>query len=134
MSKECETDVKVDTSEADKALEQLQQHSEITSKAVMQTVNKSYQSLILVADIMGIAIPEWFTLMSAAVIMAAQTFVTLATAESLTGFLAAKAVITFNIAALMFYRAMQILIARRDVESKLNSTLMLLQLHSENDE
>ena len=130
MSKKCKTDVEVDTTDADKALEQLQTHSEITAKSVMQTVSKSYQSLILVADIMGIAIPEWFNLMAAAVLMAGQTFITLAAAETMTGFLAAKAVITFNIAALMFYRAMQLQIARRDVESKLNSTLMLLQLHS----
>ena len=122
--------IDVDTGKADKALEQLQQHSEITKKSVMEVVSKSYQSLMLVADVMGIAIPEWFNIMASAVIMAGNMFVALATAESISGVMAAKAVVTFNIAALMFYRGMQINAARRETEGKLNSVLQLLHLYS----
>lgn len=128
MSKKCEVDV--DTTEADKALEQLQQHSEITARSVMATVNDSYQTLVLLADIMGVAIPEWFNLMAAATLMAGTMFAELAAAETATGFLAAKAVMTFSIATIMFYRAMQIRRQKTEVESKLNSTLMLLQTWS----
>ena len=130
MSKEAGTEVTVDTSEGDRALRQLRVHSDITAKAVMESVNKSYQTLVLVADIMGAAIPEWFNLMASAALMAGNMFASLAAAETISGVFAAKAIVTFSIASIMFIRAAQIQMQRAEVERRLNSTLQLLQLYS----
>ena len=130
VGKECETKVKVDTTEPEAALRQLEQHAEITARSVVETVNKGYQTMTFLGDIMGIALPEWFNLMASAALMAGEMFATLAAAETMTGLLAAKAVVTFSIATMMFYRAMVIQMQRTEVENKLHSTLMLLQLYS----
>lgn len=130
MSKECGTKVTVDPTEGHEALDQLEKHAEITAKSVMEGVSKSYQTVILLADIMGVAIPEWFNIMAASAIMAGEMFAELAAAETVSGVLAAKAWITFGIATTMFFRAMYIQQQKSEIESKLNSTLMLLQLHS----
>ena len=122
--------IDVNTEEAEAALNQLEKHAEITGKSVMKTVNRSYQSMILLADIMGIAIPEWFNIMASAAIMAGEMFSTLAAAETVSVTLAWKAGITFSIATMMFFRAMQIQQQKSTVESSLHSTLMLLQLHT----
>ena len=121
-----ETRVTVDTSEADAELDQLRQHADMTAQAVMQGVQKGYTSLVLLADIMGIAIPEWFNLMAGAAMMTGQMFVELAAAETTTGILAIKAGATFAMAAMMFTRAMLIAQERTEVESRLNSVIMLL--------
>ena len=131
MSKDIEIEeIGVDTEKATAMLRQLELHAEITAKTVMETTRKGYASLILLADIMGIAVPEWFNLMATSALMAGEMLITLATAETITGnpVLVAKTVITFSIATLIFIRAMQIQQQQSEIESKLNSTLQLLVL------
>ena len=111
--------------QAERDLEQLKQHALITEVSVMEVTKKGYQSLVLMADIFSIAIPTWFNLLASAAIMAGETFAALATAETMTGWLAAKAMVTFSIAAMMFYRAIQLEMQASRAEDKLNSILQL---------
>jgi len=122
--------VTVDTSEGDKALAQLKQHADITAKSVMRTVRKSYSSMVLLADIMGMAIPEWFSMMSTAALMAGEMFTELAAAETVSGILTWKAGITFAMASIMFTRGMMMAKEKTIVEQKLNSTIQLLNMWS----
>ena len=128
MSDPCKATV--DTSEGDEALRQLKQHADITAGSVMSTIRKSYSSMMLLADIMGVAIPEWFNLMSSAAIMAGQMFVELAAADTVSGIFAWRAGATFAMAAMMFARGMTLQAEQTVVESKLNSTIQLLNMWS----
>lgn len=122
--------VTVDTTEAKDELDQLKIHADITAQSVTTITKKSYTSLILLADIMGIAIPEFFNAMMVGAIMAGEMFVKLAAAETVSGVLAAKAFLTFSAATMMFFRAMIISQQKREVENKLTQTLMLLNTWS----
>ena len=117
--------VTVDTKEAQSLLAQLKESSDITAVTVMSTVKKSYQSLRLLGDIFGIAIPFWFDLMAGAALMAGETFAELAAAESVSGWLTLKAGVTFTIALMMFYRAMTLQQQKTVIENKLNSIIQL---------
>lgn len=117
--------VEVDTIKAQQQLAQLKETADITATTVLQTTRKGYQSLVLLADIMGYAIPMWFNLMASAAIMAGEMFVELAAAEAASGWLVLKAGVTFSIALMMFYRATIIQQQKIEVENKLNSVLML---------
>ena len=127
---ECGTKVTVDTTEGDKALDQLEKHAEITVKSIMQGIDKTYQTMVLLGDVFGMVIPELFTILASGAIMAGEMFAELAAAETISGVLAVKAFVTFGLATIMFFRAMQIQQQAREVESSLHSSLMLLQLWS----
>lgn len=120
--------ISIDTTEAEESLKQLEAHADITAKTIMTTTQKGYNSLVLLADIFGQAIPLWFNLLAQAAFMAGTVFTELAAAETLSGWLAAKAVITFGIATMMFYRAMQLQTTKTEVENKLNSVLQLANI------
>ena len=120
-----EINLTIDGSEAERELEQLEQHAKFTAQTVVATTRKGYQSLVLLGDIMGYAIPMWFNLMAQAALMAGETFAELAAAETMTGWLAVKSALTFSIALMMFYRAAQLQQQKTEVENKLNSILQL---------
>lgn len=122
--------IEVDTTPAQQELDQLQQHADITALSVISVTRKGYQSLALMADLFAIAIPEWFNLLAMGALMAGEMFAALAAAETVTGVLALKAVVTFSIATMMFYRAMQLRTAQSEVESKLNTMIQLINTWS----
>ncbi len=117
--------VTIDTSEMIASLKQLEQHAAITAQTVLSTTKKGYQSLILLADIFGVALPMMFTLLIEATFMAGTVFAEFATAETLSGWFALKAGITFAISTMMFYRALQLQAQKSEVENKLNSIMQL---------
>lgn len=122
--------IEVSTTEAQQELDQLQQHAEITAQSVISVTRKGYQSLVLMADLFGIAIPEWFNLLAMGALMAGEMFASLAAAETVTAVLAIKATVTFSIATMMFYRAMQLRTTQSQVESKLNTIVQLVNTWS----
>ena len=122
--------IDIDTSEAEASLKQLEMHSAMTAKSVMKIVRKSYTSMILLADIMGVVIPEWFALMGTAAMMTAQALTDLAAAETVSVVMSWKATATFAMAAVMFQRAMTISMQQTEAESKLNSLVQLMELWS----
>ena len=122
--------ITVDTSEMEAALLQLEQHAAITGKTVTNVARKGYRTIALLADIIGRALPLWFSLMAEAAFMAATMFSELAAAETMTGWMAAKAMVTFSIAALMFYRGLEIQAQKSEVETDLNSIMHIANLWS----
>lgn len=118
-------DVEVDTRDAQLELDQLRENADFTATSIMSITKKGYQSLRLLGDIFGIAIPMWFDLMATAAIMAGETFAELAAAETASGWLIAKAGVTFSISLMLFYRALTIQQQKTEVENKLNSILIL---------
>ncbi len=120
-----ETDITVDTTEAQNELKQLQMTNDITAKSVIQTTKKGYQSLILLADLFGVAIPMWFNLMASAAFMAAETFTALAAAETLSGWLVAKSAVTLSLATAMYFRAITLQNQASIAEQKLNTIVQL---------
>ena len=117
--------VKVDTTEAIRELDELRQVNDITAQSVVNTARKGYQSLALLADLFGVAIPMWFNLMASAAFMAAETFTQLAAAETISGWMAAKAVVTYSLAAAMYFRAITLQNQATQIEQKLNTIVQL---------
>lgn len=128
--------VHVDTTDAQRELDQLQQHADLTLKTVVSTTRKAYSSMLLMADIMGVAIPEFFSLIGTAVLMSASVIQELAAVEggigAITGnpLLIARAAFTFSLSIMLINRAMLLEQQKTEVESKLNSTIALLNLWS----
>ena len=120
----------LDTSEFEASLEQLDRHAQITSQSVLKEVKRGYSSLMIMAEIFGIAIPQLYHTLYAATIMMATTMQTLATAESFTGVLVAKAAITFTIAGMLFLQAMDIQYAQERAKSQLSNILILIDTWS----
>lgn len=120
-----EAKVTVDTTEAQRELAQLKETADFTAMTVMSTVRKSYQTLRLLGSIFSYVIPLWFDIMATAAIMAGEMFAELAAAETMSGWLAAKAGFTFSISLLMFYRGMQIQQQKTQIEQQLAEAFML---------
>ena len=118
--------VTVDTTEAQEDLAQLEQQASVINAQVVRAVRRSYQSLALMLDIFGIAIPTVIQTLASAVFLAAETYMELAAAETITVVGAAKAILTFTMAGLLFYRALSLQEEGRQAENTLNS---LIQLH-----
>lgn len=120
--------IDVDTTEADEALDQLEAHSQLVSSETLMVVRQSYSSLVLLGDIMGIAIPQWFNLMVSAAMIAAQTYREMASIELAAsgGTLAWKAFLSYSASVLLFGMAMNILIRGTEADRKLNSIIQLL--------
>jgi hypothetical protein len=124
--------IDVDTTDAEAALDQLKEHTNLVSTTTLSLVRKSYTSLALLGDIMGIAIPQWFNLMFASAMMAAQTYREMATAELVGsgGALAWKAFLSYSASVIMFSQAMAILLMGTEADQKLNSILQLMNVWS----
>jgi hypothetical protein len=120
--------VDVDTGDAKRELDQLERHADLTAKTVIATTRKGYQSLVLLADIMGETIPMYVNLMASAAFMAAEMFAEIATAETASGYLIGKAAITFGLAAMLFYRGVMLQQQAGEIEDKLNSTYQLVNM------
>ena len=129
MSKECETKVKVDSSEAEEALKQLEDHTAMSANEIFMLTRKTYSTLALLGDILGYAIPQWINMMLSAAMMAVETYTALATAEFTTGNIV-KAVLSFSAATLLFGQALQIATMATQTDAKLNSVIQLLNMWS----
>ena len=132
MSEPCGA-VTVDTSEGAEALNQLKEHAESVRLDVVGAIRKTYTSLVLLGDIMGIAIPQWFNSMVTSVFMAQQSAVAmgraLAAASVVSGGLyLAQAGVLFLSASMLFAQGMYLQNTRNEVISKLNSTSQLLNV------
>ena len=124
--------IDVDTTDADEALQQLQEHSQLISRETLSLVRQSYSTLALLGDLMNIAIPQWFNLMFSAAMMAVQTYREMATAElaASAGTLAWKAFLSYSASVIMFAQALSILMAGTEADRKLNTIIMLLNTWS----
>ena len=118
-------DLTVDTTQAQRQLEELRQTSDLTAMAVMRNVRKGYESMILLSDLFNVMIPFYFQLLAQGAFMAGEMFVELGTAEAATGYLAAKSVITFSMAALLFYRAAVLKSTGEEAGDKINTLIQL---------
>jgi hypothetical protein len=122
--------IDVDTTDAENALNQLKDHSQLISRETQGLIRKSYTSLALLGDLMGVAIPQWFNLMFASAMMAAQTYRSMGDADVATGVLAWKAFLSYSASVIMFSQAMAILIMGTEADQKLNSVLQLMNVWS----
>lgn len=126
MSEERITDITVDTTQAEKELEQLVMHAKMHEATVLDITRKSYEIIALSAELFGMAIPIWFSLMAEMAMLAGTMFQELAKAETVSGWLAAKAFVTFAIAGMLFYRALLIKQRKSEAETQLQTVLMLI--------
>jgi hypothetical protein len=140
------TAVGVDTSEAEIALNRLDTHAKLTANTVISTVRTAYQSIMLVADIMGQAIPVYYGMVIESVLMAASTMTTVATAfetmavaaaaappgalTPIPYLLMAKAILGFGMAGMMFSMALALATQQSEEASKLNSFIQLTSLYA----
>lgn len=116
----------VDTSQAYEDLAQLEMQAAVVTASVVKSSRKGYESIALLLDIAGIAIPQTIQLFASAAFLAAETLVQLATAETITVVLAAKAIMTFTMAGILFSRAIFLRGEAMRQQQTLNS---LIQLH-----
>ena len=131
MSDPCKATV--DTTEGEEALNQLKDHSEAVRLDVVGTIRKTYTSLILLGDIMGIAIPQWFNAMITSVFMAQQSAAAMgraleAASVASGGLYLAQAGVLFLSASMLFAQGMYLQNTRNEIVSKLNSTSQLLNV------
>ncbi len=118
-------ELEVDTTHAEAQLRQLQAHAAMTEISILQTTKNLVRVMSLTANLFGFAIPMFFSLVAEASFLAAGMYTELAKAESLTVFLAFKALLTFAVAGALFYRALRAEQARSVAEQKLNTAIQL---------
>lgn len=95
----------VDTSEAKQDLAQMEMHAAQVGASVQNTTRRAYNSLGLLLDIVGVAIPQTIQIFASAAFMAGEMLLELGSAETITGVMAVKALLTFTMAAVLFSRA-----------------------------
>lgn len=126
--------ITVDTSEVEQRLQALQEHANITVGTVLDTTNKAFQTVALLGEIMGIAIPQWMVLMYSAIYLAAKEVyklgVAFAAGTAISPIMAVKSAIVFGIAAAMFYQAQRVRHAEKRIQSQLTASLQILNLWS----
>lgn len=128
MSKRCQTPVSVDTTEADEKLALLsKQAAEIAIQAT-RTVRKVWESITLVGIMTGQAIDAAFAMMVEATLMTAQTIITIASAEAMTVVGAAKAAVSFGIAASMFASAINLSYRRSEARVQVMAAFQLANM------
>lgn len=119
-----------DTAEAEKDLMALEQHAAYTATEVAGVVRKSYTTLVLMGEIMGVVVPAWMNMLVSASLMAGTMFLELAKAETFSGVLAWKAGMTLAAAALMFTQAMVIAKEGAAANRKVAATIQLLNMYT----
>ena len=125
MSEKLEFKLEADTSEAMQDLQQLDTQAKITASEVMSITKRSYESLVLLGDLFGQTIPVYMNMLVESLFMASEALITLATAESVTVIGLAKAGITFAMAAMLFYRAVELRGKTNQMTNKLNTVIQI---------
>ena len=124
----------IDTSEAMAALEQLEAHGKMTAAEVMHTTHKVYTSLTLMAEMVGMVVPQWIDMMFGAVFMMAQTMHTvgeaLITAGTVNPLFAVQATFAFLSASLMFAQAFSLMGQKREADQQMGRMMSLLNTWS----
>jgi len=120
--------VTVDTSAAELELKQLENHAKISAQTVLTVTRKGYESIAILADMAGQSIPVYYSVLIEAVFVAAQAFITLAKAETITVWGAAKAVLTFSVAAMMYRQAVALRMNQQQSEGQLSKLIHLANI------
>jgi hypothetical protein len=97
------TKVTVDTTEAERELDQLQRHTVLVANQTLSTVRKGYTSISLFMEIIGQSVNLALDMLIQSMLMYAESFTLFATAESVVG--SPRAILLFSMATMMFYRA-----------------------------
>lgn len=121
---------KVDTTKANEELDALRMQADITSNTVLRDIRKGYSAVTLFLDIFHIVLPESINLLASSLILAGQAIDDLARAETITGWGAAKAVLTFGAASMLFYRALILQQHASEIEQSINSTIQFIDVVS----
>lgn len=131
---ECGTKVTIDTTEGDEALEQLEQHSSMVSVSVQSAIRKTYSTLVILGDLAGLTIPQWFNMMVGAVFMLASTYRTIAAAQATAGLanpaFFAQATISFIASTMLFAQGLALLRAKSEAEGEVTKIVSLLNVWS----
>lgn len=117
--------VSVDTSEAEEDLKQMEMHAALVDASIVSLSRKTFNSLSLLLDIAGVAIPQTIQIFASAAFMAGEMLLELGQAEFLTGALAIKALITFSMAAILFSRAAFLQGEASKAENTLNNLILI---------
>ena len=124
------TKVTVDTSEAQEELDALRMQADITASNVLRDIRQGYSAVTLFLDIFHVVLPESINLLASSLILAGQAIDDLARAETITGWGAAKAVLTFGAASMLFYRALILQQHASEIEQSINSTIQFIDVVS----
>lgn len=101
--------LEIDTTDAFKQLDQLEDAGERTFSNTLSGVRRGYDTLIQFAALTGQAIDQSYQLMAQGLFVAAETIIAIATAETLTVVGAAKAAFSFGLAVALFGKGFEIL-------------------------
>ena len=125
--------ITVDTSQADAALRQLDQHAKMSAATVIETARKGVSSLLIMGQLMNVAIPAWFNTMYGAVFMLAQTWRQVAIAEIVGGvvgnpYALVRAGMAFMASTMLFAQSFALLSAKQ--EASRQTALMVALLNT----
>ena len=120
----------IDTSEAREELAHLQRTADLTGREIIDGAQKAFSTVVLTAEIFGMVIPRYLNLLASSVFMASRTFYALATAETMSVWLAVKAGLTFSIASMLFYQAIQIQHQETEAAQTSAKIIQLISLYS----
>ena len=120
----------IDATEVNKELAHLQRTADLTARDIIDGTQKAFSTVVLTAEIFGMVIPRYLNLLASSVFMASRTFYALATAETMSVWLAVKAGLTFSIASLLFYQAVQISGQRDEAARQSAKIIQLISLYA----
>lgn len=127
-----EFEVAVDTSEAERELEQLRRHAIIAQTSVLEVTKRSTSLLLDVMDLFGYSLGATIELLIGATLMMATAYRSWGQASAVAAtaganpLLYAKAVLEFSAASIMFYRAFLLQQQKTEMESKLATTMSIV--------
>lgn len=122
-------DIGVETDHLYQELDMLDRAAVETGRRVLNAIHKGYETVVLFADIAGQTVSQSLHIAVEAGFMIANMMFTLAQAETITGLMAAKAVLTFTAASLMLMQSWQLASRAQQVDSKVNSVIQLVRLY-----
>lgn len=106
MSTTAVENVTVDTTEADRELQELQRSAQITSQSVIRTARRSFATLNIVLDAFDIAIGAALEALIQSAFLFAESLAEFAAAETVLG--SPRGILLFTMSAVLFYRAVML--------------------------
>jgi hypothetical protein len=118
----------VDTTQAKRELQQLEHAARMTAATVLDVTKRGYQSITLMMQLLGQQVPMAVEMIAQAAFLVAETLITLASAEAITGIGVIKAGINLAMAYVLFNQAFAISAQAKEITQRANTAVQLMRV------
>lgn len=117
--------VSIDSSEVDEKLDQIEKKSSDIYRVSLDTARKGFDTIVILGQLTGSAVDQSYQLMAQSLFIGAETVLTIAQAQTVTGVGAINAALSFLVAAALFDKAIKLQLGQEGQQRELDAVIAL---------